>query len=221
MYELYKLMRDRQGAPNPLEPIKTSLNLKIPLRFMIDYFHTIKNDSEFLKNKSIDMDIFYYHMNKKQITDIAESYNIPVEEVEAWWRDKKYETLRKQSMTLVEFDGKFFPLLQKIFIDRLNFLEKGLIIKFWIQRPGQMAPLHYDRPKYLTFDLDTNQEKKIKRYIIFLDDQKEGQTFYMAGHHVSWKAGDVLQWDQTTYQHGSANFGYHDRPTLLVTGQEK
>jgi hypothetical protein len=81
--------------------------------------------------------------------------------------------------------------------------------------------LHYDRKKHVYFGLEEKELENIKRYIIFLDDQKEGQIFYMAGHYINWKAGDTLTWDQIHYQHGSANFGYHDRPTLLVTGLKK
>ena len=121
-------------------------------------------------------------------------------------------------MTCIKMPNTIEDLVRKIISVKLNFSKKDLVLNVWAQEPGQMAPLHYDKLKHRDFNMHEEEEKYIKRMIVFLDDQKPGQIFYLGGQTVNWKAGDVLEWDQTAYDHGSANFGYHSRPILLITG---
>jgi len=221
MLELYNMMQKMQGKPIPTEPIKPTLNLKEKLKFLINYFNSIKDNTNLFEQNSKEMDIFYLNdIDSMQATQLSKIYNIPLEEVKKWLNDLKYKNLVNQKMTLIKLEPYFEKKIETLLMNIFS-LKEDMWLAFWTQRPGQMAPLHYDRPKYLDFNTTVENEKNIKRYLIFLDDQKEGQIFYMAGQYISWRAGDVLEWDQTSYQHGSANFGYYDRPTLLITGVEK
>ena len=94
-------------------------------------------------------------------------------------------------------------------------------IKITIQQPGHMFPLHYDRIKNDKFSLDSGEEGQLKRWLIMLEDQQPGQAFFMNTEYLHWKAGDVVSWDHLSVPHGSANFGYHPRPMLLLTGIQK
>lgn len=220
MYELYKMMKNIQGKPLPSEPIKSFLNAKQNFQFLIDWFKKVKNQENFFEAIGEEMDTHYFHKDEKSIEKISEAYNIPSSEIMKWVTDRRYKKLFNQKMTIIKILPYFEKKIKKICQDLFN-LETDLNVVFWTQRPGEMSPLHYDRKKHVYFNIDESQLDRIKRYIVFLDDQKEGQIFYMAGHLFSWKSGDVLSWDQIHFQHGSSNFGYEERPTLLVTGLEK
>jgi len=220
MYELYKMMKNTQGKPLPNKPIGCFANVSKDFQFLIDWFKKVKNKENFFEIHGEEMDTHYFHKDGKSIEITSEAYKIPSAEIIKWITDSRYKKLFEQKMTIIKILPYFEKKIKKICQDIFN-LETNLNAVFWSQRPGQMSPLHYDRKKHVCFDIDESELDRIKRYIIFLDDQKEGQIFYMAGHYFSWKAGDVLSWDQIHYQHGSSNFGYEERPTLLVTGLEK
>ena len=219
MIELYKMMQQVQGKPIPTDPVHATLNLKEDFQFLLDYFNSIKIKPDFPENYGSDMDIFYFHRDEQNVNQISKAYNIPIEEVKKWVHDDRYKNLVEQKMTSIALPADLLKKSYDVCSTLFN-LREDLVVAFWTQRPGQMAPLHYDRKKHVYFNVDQSKADKIKRYIVFLDDQKEGQVFYMAGHNVSWKAGDVLSWNQIYYQHGSANFGYEERPNLLITGVE-
>ena len=219
MFELYQMMQQTQGKPIPAEPIKPFVNVEAHFKFLVEYFNSIKNNPDFFEKNSTKMDIFYYGRDDTNINEISTAHNVPIEEVKRWIGDPAYKNLVEQQMTNLIIPPKFEKKINNVCASLFN-LREDLVVKFWTQRPGQLAPLHYDRKKHIYFDIDPEESSRIKRYILFLDDQREGQVFYMAGHYVSWKAGDVLGWDQIHYQHGSANFGYEERPNLLITGVE-
>lgn len=217
MHELYQMMKKTQGKPLPKTPIEAFTNVRKSFEFLMDWFKEQKNKENFFKEAGEEMDTHYFHKDSKSVELISEAYGVPVTEIIRWITDSRYKNLVDQKMTIIKmlpyFENKIKNICQNLFN-----LEPGLKVVLWTQRPGQMSPLHYDKKKHIYFNIDESDSDRIKRYIIFLDDQKEGQIFYIAGHYFSWTAGDVLSWDQIHYQHGSANFGYEERPTILVTG---
>ena len=96
-----------------------------------------------------------------------------------------------------------------------------------IQQPGTVFPLHYDKNKNARFGIKNagygEAEEKtttpVGRWLIMLDDQQLGQVFYINGYPVQWKAGDVITWDNWSYHHGGANFGFSPRYCIHVTGK--
>ena len=91
-----------------------------------------------------------------------------------------------------------------------------------VQKPGQYFALHIDRVRWNEFNQEVeslNHPSKHVRYIVFFDDWQYGQVFQMGENFIKWKSGDVFTWNPRDVPHGSANFGYHDRFVLVVTGQ--
>jgi hypothetical protein len=221
MFELYNAMKKWHSKPISEVNNKPVMNIKNEIKFIINYFKKIESDPNFPEMFTKELSIFPItnESSSKYATHISDVYNVSKEKVEQWIDNKRYKTLRNQTMSLITLPEILEKKIKKKMIEIFSF--KNEIWTFlWTQRPGQMSALHYDRKKYDLFDLDLKQEDKIKRYIIFLDDQKEGQVFYIGGHFINWKAGDVFSWDQIYFQHGGANFGYHERPVVVVTGVE-
>lgn len=117
------------------------------------------------------------------------------------------------------------PVKKTFFKQVKNFFpvdwDQYVHIKITVQQPGNMFPLHYDRIKNDVFNLSAGEEDRLKRWLIMLEDQQPGQAFFMNTEYLSWRAGDVISWDHLSVPHGSANFGYHPRPMLLLTGVQK
>jgi hypothetical protein len=89
-----------------------------------------------------------------------------------------------------------------------------------VQHPGQIFPLHFDRPQHIDFRLDISsitQTPSHQRYLIFIEDQLPGQLFQMDYDLLKWRAGDVFTWDARNSMHGSANIGYWARYMLMIT----
>lgn len=80
-------------------------------------------------------------------------------------------------------------------------------LKIYVQKPGHLVPLHYDRLK----------EHATHRGVIFLTDWENGQCFQLGDEFLKWKAMDyIYTWQMSETVHGTANFGYKDRITLIV-----
>ena len=83
--------------------------------------------------------------------------------------------------------------------------------------PETILPFHTD--KYATYKKRNNvgDDEDIKRFIIFLHDQKAGHQLWIgdqicvgpAGSYFGWNVGD---------EHMAANFGREDRYVLQITG---
>jgi hypothetical protein len=113
-------------------------------------------------------------------------------------------------------------LYRKIFLcikDYFNLEWDKAEIKLYVQLPGQVFPLHYDGFKSNLYTGNHSNENKVKRWLIMLEDQQQGQCFLMGDKYMSWKKGDVIGWKNVELPHGSANFGYWPRFTLRVTGE--
>jgi hypothetical protein len=88
------------------------------------------------------------------------------------------------------------------------------ITRLHIQRPGQLLNIHID-------DLaEVNQDPaEIRRFIVAVSDWCPGQVFQFGNAVWSqWRAGDCVTWSWKDIPHGSANFGWQDRPMIQITG---
>ena len=88
------------------------------------------------------------------------------------------------------------------------------ISRLHIQRPGQLLNMHID-------DLASEDQDpgEIRRFIIAVEDWYPGQVFQLGNAVWSqWRAGDCVTWSWKDIPHGSANFGWNDRPMIQITG---
>ena len=97
-----------------------------------------------------------------------------------------------------------------------TYLGLNVQIKFHCQHPGQIFPLHFDRPKY-----ENNKIKNERRAIIFLTEWKDGQVVQLGSEFIKWTPFiEMYAWDHVNVKHGSANFGYEDRLAPIITWKE-
>lgn len=88
------------------------------------------------------------------------------------------------------------------------------ITRLHIQRPGQLLNMHID-------DLTSKEQNpnEVRRFIIAVEDWCPGQVFQFGNAVWSqWRAGDCVTWSWQDIPHGSANFGWENRPMIQVTG---
>ena len=162
-----------------------------------------------------------FDVEDKYPKKISIEYGLLEEQVKEWTNDPTYEKLMKSSGTMC------YLKLPDVVLKKFKILLHGFLpihlddatIACHIQKPGQMFPLHYDMYRYNDFILDKNKEDKILRFLVFLTDQHPGQAFLLGENYLKWKAGDVVSWNRISEIHGSANFGYVDRPVLVITGK--
>ena len=88
------------------------------------------------------------------------------------------------------------------------------ITRLHIQRPGQLLNMHIDN-----LASEDQDPEEIRRFIIAVEDWCPGQVFQL-GNAVwnQWRAGDCVTWAWKDIPHGSANFGWHDRSMIQITG---
>jgi hypothetical protein len=146
--------------------------------------------------------------------------------LEEWIEDSRFaDLLDRPSHEVVlfheqdDFDQILAEFCKVMGIEKYR--SKGLTsLKLHILHPGQMFPLHFDRPQNHDFgqEISPSGERFIhKRFFLFLDDQKPGQVFQIDHAYLHWKAGDVFDYDQKDDMHGGANFGYWPRYMLMIT----
>lgn len=88
------------------------------------------------------------------------------------------------------------------------------ITRLHVQRPGQLLNMHID-------DLTSQDQNpsEVRRFIIAVEDWCPGQVFQLGNALWSqWRAGDCVTWSWKDIPHGSANFGWYDRPMIQITG---
>lgn len=113
------------------------------------------------------------------------------------------------SMEVIQIDDPEIELFGELLGNKVS-------VRFHNQKPGQMFPMHYDRPKF-----ENDEIKLERRGIIFLTDWVDGQTFQLGTEFLKWEAFNKMYcWDHVDLQHGSANFGYADRLAVIVTWKE-
>jgi hypothetical protein len=152
----------------------------------------------------------------KNLTEIDDN------ELKQWLEDPEYSRLMITAGTELVMDiqeKRFLKPIIKSVSNYFNIDWETAELKLYVQLPGQMFPLHYDAFKSNIYTGSHNNEHKVKRWLIMLDDQMPGQCFLMGDTYMSWKQGDVIAWKNVELAHGSANFGYWPRFTLRITGE--
>ncbi len=180
-------------------------NRRESLEFLFSCLPTVKWSEE-------STELIY---SARNVVRTAEALDIEPAQVQEWMDDPLYSKLRDNVVKFKVLDRsekEVMSFLKEYF----NFSE----IRIFYQnlKPGEMTPWHLDGKKHKEYKLTENEEDRVKRYIIFLEDQHPGQMWQINNDYIQWKAGDVLTWNQSTSPHGTANVGYHDRPVLMVTG---
>lgn len=149
-------------------------------------------------------------------------------ELEEWIYDKNFhELINRPSNEVVYFDcPEDYELILDSFCqcmgyDRSRYSTNGPgSVKMHVQHPGQMFPLHFDRPRHSDLQPDKNSLTRLpshQRHLIFIEDQQPGQLFQMDYDLLHWRAGDVFTWDARNTMHGTANVGYWPRYMLMIT----
>lgn len=148
--------------------------------------------------------------------------------LEQWvYDDDFHDLLCRPSHELVEFsEPSDVGLILDTFCQAMGFEHRVSqakqygAVKMHVQHPGQMFPLHLDRPQHSDFQVSIesfSQSPSHQRYLIFMDDQQPGQLFQMDYDLLRWRSGDVFTWDARNTMHGSANVGYWSRYMLMIT----
>jgi len=94
-------------------------------------------------------------------------------------------------------------------------------ISYYEMQPGDNLPYHSDTyKKYIEVFHLRGREKRIWRYIFFVEDWKPGHIFEIDGMPISqWRAGDYVAW-RYDVPHMAANLGTENRYTIQLTGVE-
>jgi hypothetical protein len=88
------------------------------------------------------------------------------------------------------------------------------------QDPGHTNPWHFDtyQGTVKKGNLTGDDTKKVKRYLLFLEDWHWGHILQVGNNMLSnWKAGDIYTWDYGMY-HLSSNAGIVPKWTCQITG---
>lgn len=145
--------------------------------------------------------------------------------LDAWVHDADYKTLMDRAgiYKYDKIEEEAETKLKTIVADKLGLKEETVNVYCHNEPSGHMFPMHLDRNKWGKFSLeeDTTYNPNYGLFIIFFDDWQHGQAFQMGERFLSWKSGDVFTWNHESTPHGSCNFGYEDRFTLLVNGEYK
>lgn len=100
-----------------------------------------------------------------------------------------------------------------------DFLELEKVgISFYRMKPGIILPYHSDAyVKYINYH-KINDNSKIYRAIVFLEDWKSGHIFEIDGNPIyNYSKGTYVLWQNNT-PHMAANLGPSLRYTLQITG---
>jgi hypothetical protein len=90
---------------------------------------------------------------------------------------------------------------------------KILTIKINVQHPGQICPIHLDRPERPGDpSLNQNQNKSV----IFFDDWVPGQVWLHNEQFLQWKAFEMYTDNFSIECHGTSNFSFQDRISMQV-----
>ncbi len=153
--------------------------------------------------------------------------DVDLDTLQSWIYDDSFaDLLTRPSHELVTFNNvRDIALILQTFCQAMKFEYRmtqvcSYGVKMHVQHPGQMFPLHIDRPWHNDFHVDVHSLRQVpshQRYLVFMEDQQPGQLFQMDLDHLQWRAGDVFTWDAASTMHGSANMGYWPRYMLLIT----
>lgn len=156
--------------------------------------------------------------NNEFVENTIKHHDISRQTIEEWFNDPEYQSYRDLVFMAKLLREDIQSPLRDMIADMFNFNHHKLRIRYQNQKPGKMIPIHLDGYKHHYYDLPPEEEYRVGRYIIFLEDQKLGQAWQLNNEWITWKKGDVLTWSHCITPHGTANFGYEERPILVVTG---
>lgn len=222
----YQLQHQRRKDYTDVHSVSPVANVYKSMKDTIEWIHSIystprvtkKTESIFARSDK------YADVLAPNVKDIDKST------LEQWIYDPVYESMleRPSHETVYFHESEDFNRVLDNFCRSMcikDYAVKGLSsVRLHVQHPGQMFPLHFDRPQHHDFQqsVDTlNQESCHRRYFLFLDDQSPGQVFQLDHAYLTWRAGDVFLYDPKDDMHGSANFGYWPRFLILITIQTK
>jgi hypothetical protein len=102
-----------------------------------------------------------------------------------------------------------------------EFAEKSFtkyVISVIKQMPGMSIPLHKDSYYFFKTKHQLEQDEKVLRVNVFLDDWRPGHYFEAEGKpYVNWKRGEYVVLDREV-EHRSGNMGDVPKYTAQVTG---
>ena len=215
MYKLFLHAKKCQGTTDPVV-IKAIFNAEQELSEVSNYVGGLSDEE--IENTGFKEDVF--HLKRTVTTGetyyekVARDYALDENVVREWIDDEDYqELINNVYLNFLVLPERISAIITAFMLKRLHFNVK--YVDCIAQRPGQMSPMHYDRKKFNSLGQPTDE--KIKRYILFLEDQQQGQVFEMADNHITWKRGDVFN-IPLEFPHGTANFGYHTRHAVIITG---
>jgi len=98
---------------------------------------------------------------------------------------------------------------------------KDSFCRYAIQEPGKCVSVHVDyNRKFFSTKKDKLKNlpaSDVKKYVWFLEDQQIGQMWAIGRNNISWKAGDIFQWNWYV-PHATANSSNYDRNLLIIIG---
>ena len=205
MRKIYEFMHSRQIGLDTVS--QWSINNRST---EVDKIHDLIDTSPW----TTEMAVQY---NQEFVDNTVQHHGIDADTVVQWLNDPEFECYRNLTFSARVLSSDPSPL-RTLIRDMFGFDDHKLRIRYQNQRPGKMVPLHLDGYKHLYYGLPPEQEHLVRRYVIFLEDQRPGQVWLVNDDFVHWHRGDVLTWSHCITPHGTANFGYNDRPILVVTG---
>jgi hypothetical protein len=112
------------------------------------------------------------------------------------------------------------PSCTGLLIDWASHLEH-VGISYYEMAPGDNLPYHSDTyKKYISIFNLWERQKRIWRYIFFVEDWKPGHIFEINGMPITqWRSGDYVAW-RYDVPHMAANLGTENRYTIQLTGVE-
>lgn len=167
-----------------------------------------------------DYRIFDFARYTDEILSAYPDISLTKDTIMEWLSEKKYQQLTIASHLAGAIMDIPDSVFEKFKTDLGYFpVDWSTAKKFiFLQRPGEMTPVHYDIPKNEFYNLKSD-ENMIHRWSFMLYDQQPGQNFVIQGTSIDWRAGDAVHGWQSKYWHGTANYGYETRYTLMLTAK--
>lgn len=187
-------------------------------QFEKDCYNEFNKDPEqsYVYHSEIDVDQFDLQEHIDQIEQIDFCINPVNQQLDEYGSEHKLNnTLLGQHYFAI--DSEICQQINKQF----DLEYSGVQIN--VQLPGNITPTHFDRNRtFFKKKIPSSRSellttKNIKKYVIFLEDQKIGQVFVTGNHTVKWKKGTVIEmpWYMP---HATANCSSEKRSLLLVPG---